>query len=192
MMTSSTVGSRRTAAYLLSCVVLFQIVLACSARSHKTRDSESTHQTAGEVNLLDTLLGHLLLSDLRDNKRTSGILSYDKAACKAGKDLPSLSRAVQEHSAIAYFCAQEKLSFGLQVWLPDWWMPNQGEWHRTQSQGLNSSAAFMSQSGEDRHALQTFFSGKAVGTFLEMGGNDGVTYSNTYHFRSIRLTKQSS
>lgn len=41
-----------------------------------------------------------------------------------------------------------------------------------------------SQSKEDLFLLENFFFGKTGGTFLEMGGLDGLMYSNTYYFEA--------
>jgi hypothetical protein len=41
---------------------------------------------------------------------------------------------------------------------------------------------FKSQSREDRHLLNTFFMGICNGTYVEVGGLDGVLFSNTFAF----------
>ena len=59
---------------------------------------------------------------------------------------------------------------------------------RTQSHQCNigvsnfTESNFKSQSGEDRHLLNSFFMGLCNGTYVEVGGLDGVRYSNSFVF----------
>ncbi|EMR03692.1 FkbM family methyltransferase [Cesiribacter andamanensis] len=41
---------------------------------------------------------------------------------------------------------------------------------------------FYSQYGQDQYIYQKFFKGQESGFFIEIGANDGITYSNTYFF----------
>ena len=45
-----------------------------------------------------------------------------------------------------------------------------------------SQVSFYSQSGQDRFIFNTFFKNKREGTFVEIGANDGIKFSNTYFF----------
>lgn len=44
---------------------------------------------------------------------------------------------------------------------------------------------FRSQGGEDRHLLELFFHGLCGGTYVELGGLDGVTISNSHLFHTV-------
>lgn len=41
---------------------------------------------------------------------------------------------------------------------------------------------YHSQSGQDKFINEVIFKGKRKGTFLDIGANDGISYSNTYFF----------
>jgi len=40
---------------------------------------------------------------------------------------------------------------------------------------------YKSQIGQDKYVLDNIFANKKNGYFIELGGADGVTYSNTYY-----------
>ena len=50
--------------------------------------------------------------------------------------------------------------------------------------GLNP--AYHSQAGQDQYIEQNFFDGKTGGFFIEIGGHDGITGSNTLFFEKFR------
>lgn len=46
--------------------------------------------------------------------------------------------------------------------------------------------AYFSEAGQDRFVEETFFDGRTGGVFVEIGGHDGVTGSNTLYFEKFR------
>ncbi|MDN3506587.1 MAG: FkbM family methyltransferase [Simkaniaceae bacterium] len=46
------------------------------------------------------------------------------------------------------------------------------------------SGEYYSQCGQDSYVYETFFKGKTDGVFVDIGANDGVTYSNTLFFEN--------
>ena len=52
-----------------------------------------------------------------------------------------------------------------------------------------SNISYYSQDGQDRFLDQKFFKEKTAGTFIEVGANDGITYSNTYFLEKFRQWK---
>ena len=73
---------------------------------------------------------------------------------------------------------------GFQVWLPHWWTPDQMDWSLT---ALNHEPpavqVYHGQDGEDEYAYKNYFVNQRGGVYLEIGGNDGATFSNTLFFR---------
>ena len=53
-------------------------------------------------------------------------------------------------------------------------------WQAEKAVGMHP--LYTSQAGQDRHLNETIFEGKRDGTFLDIGGFDGITGSNTYFF----------
>ena len=74
---------------------------------------------------------------------------------------------------------------GFQVWLPHWWTPDQMDWALTalDHEPPALAPAYHGQDGEDEYAYKRFFINQRGGAYLEIGGNDGSTFSNTLFFR---------
>lgn len=78
---------------------------------------------------------------------------------------------------------------GLSAALAEVFGPDRGAlrhelWLVEQALGLHSD--FHSQSGQDRYVHETFFRDRTGGTFVDIGGYDGVTGSNTLFFEQSR------
>ena len=57
-------------------------------------------------------------------------------------------------------------------------------WEIDKAVGLHN--AYFSQSGQDRFIEKNFFDGKKDGVFVDIGGYDGITGSNTLFFEKLR------
>ena len=44
---------------------------------------------------------------------------------------------------------------------------------------------YFSQSGQDKWIVEKLFAGKQKGTFVDIGANDGITFSNTYFLEKM-------
>lgn len=82
--------------------------------------------------------------------------------------------AWREEQILAWFAQYGKEYFaGLDIWNIDW----QKKIHTR-----TSAPSYHSQSGQDKYIHTTFFKNKPKGTFVEIGANNGIKFSNTYFF----------
>ena len=64
-------------------------------------------------------------------------------------------------------------------WLPGWWSNELSHWQEFPTNDYNEAFPFHGQDWEDQYAHDFFFYNKKHGTYLEMGGYDGLTFTNT-------------
>ncbi|KAK9866147.1 hypothetical protein WJX84_002252 [Apatococcus fuscideae] len=69
----------------------------------------------------------------------------------------------------------------MQTWFPGWWSSELSHWQEFPAEPEDPGAPFHGQDYEDQYAADYLFSNKMHGTYLEMGGFDGLTYTNTLH-----------
>ena len=69
----------------------------------------------------------------------------------------------------------------MQIWFPGWWSSELSHWQEFPVEPEDPGAPFHGQDYEDQYAADYLFFNKMHGTYLEMGGFDGVTYTNTLH-----------
>lgn len=67
---------------------------------------------------------------------------------------------------------------------PDNALLHQRVWEIDAMVGLHP--AYFSEAGQDRFIEETFFDGRTGGVFVEIGGHDGITGSNTLFFEKFR------
>jgi len=99
--------------------------------------------------------------------------------------LTILSSGVQSRATDAPDSDNE-LSQSLRTFLPPWIATRPLNGSLTRWMEKSSKGAFYGQSGEDKHAAQRYFHNMHSGIFLEMGGLDGKTYSNSKHFEESK------
>lgn len=66
-------------------------------------------------------------------------------------------------------------------WLPGWWSSELSKWQEYPTEALEPDHPFHGQDNEDQYAAEFFFHNKKHGTYLEMGGYDGLTFTNTLY-----------
>ena len=99
--------------------------------------------------------------------------------------LTTISSGVQSQALEAQD-NDDVISQSLRTFLPPWIATRSLNGSLTRMMDKSSKGAFYGQSGEDKHAAQRYFHNMHNGIFLEMGGLDGKTYSNSKHFEESK------
>ena len=72
----------------------------------------------------------------------------------------------------------------MQMWIPQWWSSELNHFQEFPEEPLDPKAPFHGQDYEDQYAADFLFWNQKHGIYLEMGGYDGITFTNTLHFRN--------
>ena len=72
----------------------------------------------------------------------------------------------------------------MQMWIPQWWSSELSHFQEFPEEPLDPKAPFHGQDYEDQYAADFLFWNQKHGIYLEMGGYDGITFTNTLHFRN--------
>ncbi|KAK9817364.1 hypothetical protein WJX74_004113, partial [Apatococcus lobatus] len=86
------------------------------------------------------------------------------------------ARHIQAHHA-----KQPEERTAMTNWLPGWWSSELSKWQEYPSEHLEPDHPYHGQDNEDQYAAEFFFHNKKHGTYLEMGGYDGLTFTNTLY-----------